>query len=221
MLLKAIEEKRFYPLGSDREVGSNFQLIAGTCRDLRREVAAGRFREDLFSRINLWTYDLPGLAARPEDIEPNIDHLLALHASEQGRMARFHPEARSAFLRFAQSEEAAWRGNFRDLSSSITRLATLAEGGRITQAQVEAETARLLGPEKAAALDLFDRLQLAAVLPVCAQSASLSEAGRRLFAQSRQQRKAVNDSDRLRKYLLRFGLSWEQIRQGMTSSIKP
>ena len=65
------------------------------------------------------------------------------------------------------------------------------------------------------------RLQLAAVLPVCAQSASLSEAGRRLFAQSRQQRKAVNDSDRLRKYLLRFGLSWEQIRQGMTSSIKP
>ena len=75
--------------------------------------------------------------------QPNIDHLLALHASEQGRMARFHPEARSAFLRFAQSEEAAWRGNFRDLSSSITRLATLAEGGRITQAQVEAETARL------------------------------------------------------------------------------
>lgn len=259
MLLKAIEEKRFYPLGSDREVGSNFQLIAGTCRDLRREVAAGRFREDLFSRINLWTYDLPGLAARPEDIEPNINHLLALHASEQGRMARFHPEARSAFLRFAQSEEAAWRGNFRDLSSSITRLATLAEGGRITQAQVEAETARLrwlwarqepesgsesgpenspesapesapaaadwparlLGPEKAAALDLFDRLQLAAVLPVCAQSASLSEAGRRLFAQSRQQRKAINDSDRLRKYLLRFGLSWEQIRQGMASGVKP
>ena len=81
--------------------------------------------------------------------------------------------------------------------------------------------ARLLGPEKAAALDLFDRLQLAAVLPVCAQSASLSEAGRRLFAQSRQQRKAVNDSDRLRKYLLRFGLSWEQIRQGMASGVKP
>ena len=128
-------------------------------------------------------------------------------------------------------------------------LATLAEGGRITQAQVEAETARLrwlwsrqgqapesgsesapaaadwparlLGPEKAAALDLFDRLQLAAVLPVCVQSASLSEVGRWLFAQSRQQRKAVNDSDRLRKYLLRFGLSWEQIRQGMTSGVKP
>ena len=59
------------------------------------------------------------------------------------------------------------------------------------------------------------------MLPVCAQSASLSEAGRRLFAQSRQQRKAVNDSDRLRKYLLRFGLSWEQIRQGMASGVKP
>ena len=76
MLLKAVEEKRFYPLGSDREVESDFQLVAGTNRDLRTEVAAGRFREDLFARINLWSYVLPGLAQRPEDIEPNVDHLL-------------------------------------------------------------------------------------------------------------------------------------------------
>ncbi|MGL4575372.1 MAG: RNA repair transcriptional activator RtcR family protein, partial [Burkholderiaceae bacterium] len=73
MLLKAIEEKRFFPVGADREVASDFQLIAGTNRDLRDEVSAGRFRDDLFARINLWSYDLPGLAQRPEDIEPNID----------------------------------------------------------------------------------------------------------------------------------------------------
>src|SRR5690606_6744480 len=144
MLLKAIEEKRFYPMGADREVESDFQLIAGTNRDLRGEVAAGRFREDLFARINLWTYALPGLAERPEDIEPNVDHLLALHAQENRSAVRFNAEARAAYLRFAQNPgEAPGSGNFRDLAASVTRLATLAEGGRITEPLVQAEIARL------------------------------------------------------------------------------
>lgn len=233
MLLKAIEEKRFFPVGADKEVESDFQLIAGTNRDLRKDVAEGRFREDLFARINLWTYDLPGLAQRPEDIEPNIDHLLALHATESHRVVRFNAEARAAYLRFAQSGEALWSGNFRDLSASVTRLATLADGGRIPVALVEAEIARLrwlwkregpaaahsgdvdldalLGEERSAALDLFDRLQLEAVLRVCRQSRSLSDAGRQLFQASREQRSVVNDADRLRKYLVKHGLDWGQL----------
>ena len=84
MLLKAIEEKRFFPVGADTEVQSDFQLIAGTNRDLGKEVAAGRFREDLYARINLWTYALPGLAQRPEDIEPNLEYLLAQYSVESG-----------------------------------------------------------------------------------------------------------------------------------------
>ena len=60
MLLKAIEEKRFLPVGSDTEVGSDFQLIAGTNRDLKAAVAAGEFREDLLARIDLWTFRMPG-----------------------------------------------------------------------------------------------------------------------------------------------------------------
>ncbi len=235
MLLKAIEEKRFFPVGADKEVESDFQLIAGTHRDLRRDVAQGRFREDLFARINLWTYDLPGLAQRPEDIEPNLDHLLALHAAENHRVVRFNAEARTAYLRFAQSSEALWRGNFRDLSASVTRLATLADGGRIAVALVEAEIARLrwlwkhegtgasvaaddevdlealLGEEKFAALDLFDRLQLEAVVRVCRPARSLSEAGRQLFQASRTQRSVVNDADRLRKYLAKMGLDWARV----------
>lgn len=63
MLLKAIEEKTFYPFGSDRQVSSDFQLIAGTVRDLRQLVAEGKFREDLYARINLWTFTLPGCAS--------------------------------------------------------------------------------------------------------------------------------------------------------------
>src|SRR5271169_3129459 len=72
MLLRALEEKTFLPFGSDREAHSDFQLIAGTNRDLLSAVREGRFREDLLCRINLWTFTLPGLRLRPEDIEPNL-----------------------------------------------------------------------------------------------------------------------------------------------------
>jgi len=233
MLLKAIEEKRFFPVGADREVDSAFQLVAGTNRDLRAEVAGGRFRDDLFARINLWTYDLPGLSQRTEDIEPNIDHLLALTAQETGHAARFTTEAKTRYLRFARSPDARWSGNFRDLSASVTRLATLADGGRISLPLVEAEIERLrwlwrraevpgskadeadlpalLGEQAWAALDLFDRMQLEAVIKVCRGARTLSEAGRQLFNVTREQRSIVNDADRLRKYLHKHGLNWEQV----------
>ena len=233
MLLKAVEEKRFFPMGSDREVTSDFQLIVGTNRDLRVDVAQGRFREDLYARINLWAYTLPGLAQRPEDLEPNIEHLLARAAAETGRAVRFNAEAKAQYLRFAQSAEAHWSGNFRDLSASVTRLATLADGGRISTAQVDAEVQRLrwlwqhsatggavtpaasldglLPAESLAELDLFDRIQLEAVVNVCQQARTLSDAGRKLFDRSRTQRTVVNDADRLRKYLHKHGLSWEVV----------
>ena len=65
--------------------------------------------------------------------------------------------------------------------------------------------------DEAAALDLFDRMQLQNVIAVCRQSATLSDAGRKLFAVSRQQKVKSNDADRLRKYLTRFGLDWEGV----------
>lgn len=226
MLLKAIEEKRFFPMGSDKEVSSDFLLIAGTHRDLRTRVAEGLFREDLYARINLWTFELPGLAGRREDIEPNIDFELERHAREQGRMVRFNLEARRLYLAFASSSEAAWQGNFRELSASITRMATLADSGRIDEEQVREEIERLrrawgqvgkddglsaLLGEAADGLDLFDRLQLQAVLEVCRQAGSLSDAGRRLYQVSRLSKAQPNDADRLRKYLARFGLEWKDL----------
>ncbi|MGE5491504.1 MAG: RNA repair transcriptional activator RtcR [Actinomycetota bacterium] len=226
MLLKAIEEKRFFPFGADREAESDFQLIAGTHRDLHRWVAEGRFREDLYARINLWTFDLPGLAARPEDIEPNLDFELERFAREQGEQVRFNVEAKRRYLAFAGSPEARWAGNFRELTASVTRMATLAEAGRITEDNVREEIERLratwtdgkppdivtevLG-DKADELDLFDRCQLAAVIAACRTADSLSAAGRQLFAISRQGKKQPNDADRLRKYLARFGLDFERV----------
>lgn len=231
MLLKAIEEKRFFPVGGDREVDSDFQLIAGTNRDLQADVNAGRFRDDLLSRINLWTYALPGIAQRSEDIDPNLDYLLTQWGRENSQMVRFNKEARQRYLQFSESAEASWRGNFRDLSSSVIRMATLAESGRITEAMVDDEITRLraqwkprnddvvptislldwLSEDAIASVDLFDQLQLIAVLTECRRAKSLSEAGRRLFAVSRTARASVNDADRLRKYLARFGLHWEHV----------
>jgi transcriptional regulatory protein RtcR len=71
--------------------------------------------------------------------------------------------------------------------------------------------AEVLGAGLAAELDRFDRVQLADVIAVCRQSRSLSEAGRVLFAQSRSRKQSTNDADRLRKYLTRFGLGWDDV----------
>ncbi|WP_213786446.1 RNA repair transcriptional activator RtcR [Citrobacter portucalensis] len=220
MLLKAIEEKTFFPFGSDKEVHSDFQLIAGTHRDMQQWVAEGRFREDLYARINMWSFALPGLAQRREDIAPNIEYELHRFSSRKQMQIRFDKEARVCYLAFACSPQAQWRGNFRELSSSIARMATLAEQGRITLSLVEEEIALLkeswqitaTQPELNMDIDLFDRRQLETVLEVCRRSASLSEAGRELFAVSRQKKANPNDADRLRKYLARFGLSWESVR---------
>jgi len=231
MLLKAIEDKRFLPVGSDNEVQSDFQLIAGTNRDLSEEVAAGRFREDLYARINLWTYALPSLSERHEDIEPNLAYLLEQFSQENGQMVRFNKEARERFMRFAVSPAAAWSGNFRDLSASVTRMATLADAGGITPAVVDAEVARLqllwrhtaapardstvdlhaVMGARAQQLDLFDAAQLEAVITVCRTSRTLSDAGRKLFGVSREAKAKPNDADRLKKYLARFALDWDQV----------
>jgi transcriptional regulatory protein RtcR len=240
MLLRAIEEKSFYPVGSDRETRSDFQLIAGTNHDLTSDVGAGTFREDLLARINLWTFRLPGLRERPEDIEPNLEYELEQCARTMNLHLTFSREAREQFLSFSTAADAQWTGNFRDFHAAIRRMATLCSGGRIGVDEVTEEigrlrdgwrrtprhrndaspphaggddhAARFLGDDKAAELDDFDRVQLDEVLRVCLDAPTLSEAGRRLFNVSRTQKKTPNDADRLRKYLARFGLAWSDIR---------
>ena len=228
MILRAIEEN-VLPVGSDKETVSSFQLVAGTNRDRRRAVTDGRFREDLLARLNLWTFELPGLKDRREDLEPNIEFELARHAEKEGATVTFNREARERFLGFPSSPGATWSANFRDLGASITRMATLAPRGRITEDIVVEEIERLqrfwrpasaadgdvledlLGEDGVANLDMFDRVQLAAVVTVCRANPSLSAAGRALFAVSRTVKSSTNDADRLKKYLARFGLGWDRI----------
>ena len=230
MLLRALEEKVFLPLGSDREMKSDFQLLAGTHRDLSSLVAQGRFREDLLTRINLWSFRLPALAERPEDVVVNLEYELDLYERRSGDRVTFNREARDRFLGFATSRAALWRGNFRDFNASITRMATLAPGGRIGVEIVDEEIERLLaswrspsvdagdgplervlGAERLAGMDRVERVQMREVLEVCRKSRSISEAGRILYAATRARKTTVNDADRLRKYLARYGLKWSDL----------
>ena len=226
MILHAIETGKYFPLGSDFEVTSRFHLIAGAGRNLAELVAAGKFRADLFARLNIWTFTLPALRDRPEDITPNIAYELARIEKLLGSRVTFNADAQAAYHKFATDPGTLWPGNFRDLSASVQRMCTLAPRGRITLAMVDAEIATIQGTwaeasrdpdlqliakylgNEVAGIDEFDRVQLAAVIRACKQSASLSAAGRRLFAASRATKTSRNDADRLRKYLDRFGLDW-------------
>jgi transcriptional regulatory protein RtcR len=231
MLLRALEDKTFLPVGSDKPVSSDFQLIAGTNRDLRESVASGQFREDLLARIHLWTFELPALRQRREDIAPNLEFELERFARTNGKQASFNKEARQAFLKFAEAADTPWSGNFRDLNAAITRMATLAPRGRIRVEEVDEEIVRLRESWKRpgstadavdcggieelldAEIDPFDRVQLSHVVSVCRRSRTLSEAGRELFSVSRKKRTVTNDADRLKKYLAKFGLDFERCRQ--------
>jgi transcriptional regulatory protein RtcR len=233
MLLQAIEEKRFLPLGADSESRSEFQLICGTNSDLAPAVQGGTFRNDLLARINMWTFALPGLADRREDIEPNIHYELSRITTATGRNYRFNREALDAFLKFANASDTPWTGNFRDLSAAVARMATMTPAGRITEEIVRAEIVRLrhnwrmlhqshespemnqlreLLADRFDDIDEFDRVQLAHVVTVCRHSTSLSAAGRQLFSASRKKRRSTNDADRLRKYLAKFDLDWPSLQ---------
>ncbi len=230
MLLRAIEEKLYMPVGSDKDVRSDFQLITGTNRNLRSDCHSGRFRLDLLARIKFWEFTIPGLKERPEDIDPNIDFELQQHSKRLGKPASISNEARAIYTRFAVSREAVWSANFRDLNNSLARMLTLSEGNRIGPEDVKPEIDKLkrewvhessevtgslcnsvCSAEQLAEMDLFDRLQLEKVLEVCRSCDNMAEAGRKLFSNSLQQKRSTNDSDRLRKYLQRFGISWKSI----------
>ena len=233
MLLRAIEEKRYLPLGADKEIESDFQLIAGTNNNMNKIVGEGKFREDLLARINLWSYQLPSLKERIEDLEPNLDFELSKFAQKAGHLVSFNKGARVKYMKFAISPTALWKANFRDLNSSVTRMATLSEGGRISEDMVEDEITRLknywsdgsqstndprnfavelLGEEAASQIDLFDQYLLMGVSQVCKESTSMADAGRKLFGVSRLSKKSTNDSHRLKQVLAKFDLTFDGVK---------
>ena len=230
LLLRALETKTVVPLGGGEKHAkkSDFRLISATNQDLEDAVRRGVFRADLFSRIKTWTFHLPGLQERPEDVEPNFDHELDCWEQKNGKRVRMSKEVREKYLRFATSPEAKWPGNFRELIDSVERMATFRENGAITPVVVEDEInllkkswsgadasgegsdamlRSLMGEDRLAKLDLIDRIQLSGVIQVCRECRSAAEAARRLYLE-----RTTNDSDRVTKYLKHFGLHFLDIK---------
>ncbi|MCL4818949.1 MAG: sigma-54 dependent transcriptional regulator [Vicinamibacteria bacterium] len=163
-LLRALESREVQPLGSDATATFEARVVAATNRDLALESQAGRFREDLYYRLNVLRIRLPPLRERPEDIPGLVSSLLARHGSRPGaRIPAVSPEALRALCRHP------WRGNVRELSNVLERATILADEGRIDLDQLpddvrESAAPRLSLPE---AVDRFERSHIALVLRLC------------------------------------------------------
>jgi len=122
-LLRVLQEREVRPVGSNRSVKINARVIAATNRDLRHEVEEGRFREDLYYRLNVLPVHIPPLRERRDDIRP-LAHAFCRKHAEGAPAVLTEPALRKL-------ERAPWRGNARELENSIERAIALMEGDRI------------------------------------------------------------------------------------------
>ncbi|MGK3994714.1 sigma-54-dependent transcriptional regulator [Sorangium sp. So ce1024] len=130
-LLRVLQEETIRRLGDNRDVKVDVRILAATHRDLAAETQAGRFREDLFYRINVLPIAIPPLRERREDIPILLDHFLARNNARFGMNIRgFEPEARRLLL------EYRWPGNVRELENTVERAMVLCEGERIGEADL-------------------------------------------------------------------------------------
>jgi DNA-binding NtrC family response regulator len=140
-LLKALEEKRFRRVGGIRDLGANFRLIAATNRDLQAEVAAGRFRGDLYYRLNVVRLRMPPLRERREDIPVLVHELLRPLAKEMGR-----PAPRVSATALKKLESYPWPGNVRELRNVLERALITLTRDEIRSEDLSLESSEVLAP---------------------------------------------------------------------------
>lgn len=122
-VLRALQEQKITRVGGDKEIRVDVRVVAATNKDLRREIAAGRFREDLYHRLAVILVEAPALADRKEDIPALVDHFLKLVCQEYGMALKsIRPEAVQAL------QHHHWSGNIRELRNVVERLVIL--GGK-------------------------------------------------------------------------------------------
>ena len=132
LLLRALQEKRYRPVGGKEEVKADIRLVAATNEDLKRAITEGRFREDLFHRLNEFPLYVPLLAECPEDIIPLAEFMLDTANRELGKDVK-------GFDRETQKRLKAypWPGNIRELKGAVKRAALLAKDDWITSKDVD------------------------------------------------------------------------------------
>jgi two-component system, NtrC family, response regulator AtoC len=154
-LLRVLQEKQFERVGGSTPVKVDCRIIAATNKNLREEVSAGRFREDLFYRLNVFTIFTPPLRDRREDIPLLVEHFLTKHRYQPGSPpARISPDALETLLDYD------WPGNVRQLEHTIERAIIVARGGVITPQHLNLSAASEL-----AIVDVNQKLQTGQSLP--------------------------------------------------------
>jgi len=133
-ILRVLEAREFERVGGTRTIQTNTRVIAATNRNLKKMVGEGRFREDLFFRLNVIAIRMPSLRERVEDIPLLADHFLREYCREAGKKLKgFAPEAMQAF------QQHPWQGNIRELRNVIQRMVVMARGERLTLRDVPEE----------------------------------------------------------------------------------
>jgi transcriptional regulator with PAS, ATPase and Fis domain len=176
-LLRAIEQKEVLPVGANEPVQVEARILAATNKDLFRQVEAGRFRDDLYYRLNVVTIPIPPLRERREDIPALVEHLLARHAQSLGKRIRgVTHEAMQLLL------ACRWRGNVRELDNALQRAVILGEGPLIAPADLPPDLAPVEGDPAlvdnlAEAVSRFEKQHIERILR---QTPDKKEAARRL-----------------------------------------
>lgn len=148
-LLRALQERKIRRVGGTHEISVDVRVIAATNRDLRAMVSDGRFRDDLYYRINVLSIDVPPLRERREDIAVLIDFFLKKHTKNTSRLITgLTPDTKKLMIDYS------WPGNVRQLESAIERAILLAENDKITLEDLPTEVRQEVGPAAEGAFKL-------------------------------------------------------------------
>ena len=163
-LLRALEAREVRAVGSDRPTPFHARILAATHRDLREMVSNGKFREDLYYRLNVIHIHVPSLRERPEDIPSLVRALLKRQTERLG----FPPPPLSPELMQTLCAHH-WRGNIREISNVLERALLLAEGGRIEFEHLPRDIRDHAdeGFQLQEAMDRFERHHITTVLRLC------------------------------------------------------
>ena len=145
-ILRVLTDQSFTRVGGTRQVKVDVRVVSATARDLTAEIAEGRFREDLYYRLNVVPVTLPPLAERREDIPALIEHFVAHYAAE-----RRVPTPEVAVDAMVALQSYDWPGNVRQLRNVVERTIILAPGDRIGRIDLDLLPAEVLGENEGAA----------------------------------------------------------------------
>jgi len=160
-LLRVLETKQFTRIGGERPIQVDFRTICATNEDLQQAVAAGRFREDFYYRINVFTIEAPPLRERPSDIAPLARHFVERFAREMDKkITDISPEAMKVLEGFE------WPGNVRELANAIERAMVVGQGTAILPEDLPL-SARAGRPPAGDSLADMERRHVAEVLDRC------------------------------------------------------